>query len=180
MTPITYLVGDATRPQVEGPGVIAHVCNDAGKWGAGFTGALSKRWPFVERHYREWYRKDAVIRPFGLGAVQFIPIVTHGDAGIDAFGFVANMIAQRGVGTDRVCVDYPSLRQCLERVASFALGLAPVRSSLVYSVHMPRIGCGLAGGSWDEVEPLLVETLRAKDVPVFVYDLPTERGRHRP
>jgi hypothetical protein len=35
---------------------------------------------------------------------------------------------------------------------------------------MPRIGCGLAGGTWDKIEPLIRETLCAAGVPVTVYD----------
>jgi hypothetical protein len=37
---------------------------------------------------------------------------------------------------------------------------------------MPRIGCGLAGGTWDRVEPVLESTLAAAGVEVVVYDLP--------
>jgi hypothetical protein len=33
---------------------------------------------------------------------------------------------------------------------------------------MPRIGCGLAKGDWDQVEPLIQESLG--DIPVYVYD----------
>jgi hypothetical protein len=35
---------------------------------------------------------------------------------------------------------------------------------------MPRIGCGLAGGKWERVEPLIVARLVGADVPVTVYD----------
>jgi len=35
---------------------------------------------------------------------------------------------------------------------------------------MPRIGCGLAGGAWTRVEPLIAETLLAADLDVTVYD----------
>ena len=34
---------------------------------------------------------------------------------------------------------------------------------------MPRIGCGLAGGKWAVVEPIIQRAL--EDIPVFVYDL---------
>jgi hypothetical protein len=37
-------------------------------------------------------------------------------------------------------------------------------------VHLPRIGCGLAGGTWKRVEPLIDARLCARDVPVTVYD----------
>jgi O-acetyl-ADP-ribose deacetylase (regulator of RNase III) len=38
------------------------------------------------------------------------------------------------------------------------------------SVHMPRIGCGLAGGEWSKVEPIIIETLCKNGVEVTVYD----------
>lgn len=37
---------------------------------------------------------------------------------------------------------------------------------------MPRIGCGLAGGTWDQIEPLLEERLVCAGFDVRVYDLP--------
>ncbi|MEU8679992.1 hypothetical protein [Streptomyces sp. NPDC048611] len=38
------------------------------------------------------------------------------------------------------------------------------------SVHMPRIGCGLAGGTWSRVEPLVAARLTRCGIPVTVYD----------
>jgi hypothetical protein len=35
---------------------------------------------------------------------------------------------------------------------------------------MPRIGCGLAGGRWERVEPLVRRALVAQGVHVTVYD----------
>ena len=37
---------------------------------------------------------------------------------------------------------------------------------------MPRIGCGLAGGSWGQIEPLLEEHLAGAGFDVRVYHLP--------
>ena len=34
---------------------IAHVCNDIGHWGAGFSGVLSKHYPLAEVSYRQSY-----------------------------------------------------------------------------------------------------------------------------
>jgi O-acetyl-ADP-ribose deacetylase (regulator of RNase III) len=56
MTDIAYIKGDATCPQARGPKVIAHVCNDRGRWGKGFVLAVSARWPEPERAYRDWHR----------------------------------------------------------------------------------------------------------------------------
>ncbi len=80
---------------------------------------------------------------------------------------VATRIAQQGVSTDSNGVPplrYGALRACLDKVGARAvLNKA--------SVHMPRIGCGLAGGDWTEVEKCIRETLiDTHNVPVTVYD----------
>jgi O-acetyl-ADP-ribose deacetylase (regulator of RNase III) len=73
MESLRIVKGDATAPQVEGNKIIAHVCNDLGRWGKGFVLALSRRWPEPEREYRRWYRARAA-NDFGLGAVQLVVV----------------------------------------------------------------------------------------------------------
>lgn len=149
---ITYIQGDATSPQAKGPKIIAHVCNDRGGWGKGFVLALSKRWAQPEQSYRKWYHsRDG----FALGAIQLVQV--RPDIS------VANMVAQWGykTGSKGPPIRYEALRRCLERLAVEA-------EARKASVHMPRIGCGLAGGSWDLVCPIVEETLQ--DHAVYVYD----------
>lgn len=148
---LTYLRGDATNPR-ERPAIIAHVCNDVGAWGAGFTQALSWRWPGAEKLYRE--QKNRV-----LGSVSY-----HTTFGPGRPVTVANMVAQHGVGRGVRRLRDDALRSCLTNVSEVAL---PSRAS----VHMPRIGCGLAGATWDEVEPIVRACLVDRGVNVFVYDL---------
>ena len=154
---IHYLVGDATAPQVAGQKIIVHVCNDIGAWGCGFVMALSRRWAIPERRYRAWYHTG---KGFGLGAVQFVPVELN--------IVIANMIAQRGLAMCSQAeppIRYEALEQCLRQVAERAVETNA-------SVHMPRIGCGLAGGDWAEVEPIIRRSLTDAGVPVYVYDLP--------
>ncbi|MBJ6635964.1 macro domain-containing protein [Streptomyces coelicolor] len=156
MAGIRYVRGDATVPSVKGVKVIAHVCNDIGGWGKGFVLALSRRWPEPEAAYRAWHR-DRAANDFGLGAVQLVQA--------ERYVWVANMIGQRGVrtGSKGVPVRYEAIDTALDRLAGHALELGA-------SVHMPRIGCGLAGGRWSRVEPLVEERLVRRGVPVTVYD----------
>lgn len=161
--PITYLRGDATSPQAAGPKLIAHICNDAGGWGKGFVLALSKRWGRPEAAYRAWYHSrtpkaehdTTTSGRFALGQTQMI-MVQPGLA-------VVNMIAQAGTrtGSKGPPIRYDALDECLGRLAKYA-------ESFKASVHMPRIGCGLAGGKWEQVEPLIQK--RLGHVPVYVYD----------
>lgn len=154
---ITYVKGDATKPQGDGPKIIAHVCNDEGLWGAGFVLAVDKLSPrpkqWFRDQYKSWIRLGAAFTP--LGQVDFVPIKND--------SYVANMVAQhRTVRTVSKPICYKSLEICLTKVAEYAVSEGA-------SVHMPRIGCGLAGGDWSVVESIINRTL--KDVDVTVYDL---------
>ena len=154
---INYIVGDATASIGNGPKIIAHVCNDIGGWGRGFVVALSKRWPEPELRYRAWHRGDEPI-PFALGEVQLVQVLED--------LWVANIIGQRDVRVVEGVppVRYEAMRTGLKRVAAEARRLNA-------SVHMPRIGCGLAGGKWAEVERIVEEELVNNAVVVTVYDL---------
>ena len=45
-----YTTGDATGVgAARGPKVLAHVVNDAGRWGSGFVMAVSANWPDAAR-----------------------------------------------------------------------------------------------------------------------------------
>lgn len=153
---ITYLEGDATVPQAKGNKIIAHVCNDSGGWGRGFVLAILHRWPEPEREYRRWHRERAH-NDFGLSAVQFVKVM--GDT------WIANMVGQHGVRgrSNPRPIRYEALQTCPLKVAAASVEIDA-------SVHMPRIGCGLAGGTWDRVEPFIVATLAEAGAAVFVYD----------
>lgn len=156
MPEIQYVQGDATAPHGKGVKVIVHVCNDLGGWGKGFVLALSRRWPGPEAAYRRWHRERAG-NDFGLGAVQFVQVTPY--------IWVANAVGQRGMrrGSKGVPVRYEAIDTALATVAERAAELGA-------SVHMPRIGCGLAGGTWSRVEPLIERRLTARGLPVTVYD----------
>ena len=156
MSEITYVRGDATSPRGKGVKLIVHVCNDLGGWGKGFVLALSRRWPEPEAAYRRWHRERAG-NDFGLGAVQFVQATPY--------IWVANAVGQRGMrtGSKGVPVRYEAIDTALDAVAGRALELGA-------SVHMPRIGCGLAGGTWSRIEPLIEKRLTGRDIPVTVYD----------
>ena len=156
MPEIKYIIGDATRPLVPGNKIIAHICNDQGGWGAGFVLAISRRWKQPEESYRECPEE------WRLGVVQMVPV--EDDIS------VANMIAQRGTkpqyGTCANAVSFPpirygALRACLAKVNDIAY-----RTNA--TIHMPRIGCGLAGGQWNEVQKIIYDVM---SVDVYVYDL---------
>lgn len=152
---IRYIEGDATDPVGSGRKVIVHICNDSGKWGKGFVLAISRRWKEPELVYRESFNDSP--QP-ALGDVQFVRIS-------DSIS-VANLIGQHGIVTragETPPIRYDAIRAGLMKVAVQARADGA-------SVHMPRIGCGLAGGEWAKVEPIVAESLVGQGVEVTVYD----------
>lgn len=146
---MTYVVGDATEPLYTFS-CIAHVTNDSGGWGQGFVLALERRWPGLGRLWKAHRQK-------------------LGDVAIDTFlgQDIAHLCAQRGYATAErpVALDYEALETCLDKLA----WRCDYRG--FGGVHMPRIGCGLAGGDWHRVEALIQKCLVDKGVDVWVYDL---------
>ncbi|MBC1547508.1 macro domain-containing protein [Listeria sp. FSL L7-1435] len=154
MTQITYLKGDATNPVAKGNKIIAHICNDVGGWGKGFVLAISRKWKEPEKAYRKWYKDK---NDFELGEVQLIPVTEYIS--------VCNMIGQKGIktGSKGAPIRYEAVESCLEKLGEMA-------KEQQASIHMPRIGCGLAGGKWEVIEPIIRKTLIDNGIEVYVYD----------
>lgn len=156
-----YVEGDATYPQhhmgLGGRKIIAHGCNNISVWGGGFVLCVSERWPKAKQRYHEFCRLESPVEL--LGQVNFVEVE-------DQQLWIANMITQRGLisRTNPVPVDYSAIEKCLNQVALVA-------KNRDATVHMPRIGCGLGGGDWGEVEPLILKQLCDQGVHVYVYDL---------
>lgn len=147
---IHYLQGDATKPAVPGQHIIAHVVNSAGGWGFGFVISLSRRYAAPERAYRYLAKTSGL----ELGNTQLVKC--------DDSVHVANMIAQEAYSKPaEPAIRYDALETCLNKVYEYATDLGA-------SVHMPRIGCGLAGGKWSEIEPIINSALDG--IEVYVYD----------
>lgn len=140
--------GDATiidpAPQIT---ILTHCVNNRGIWGAGFVLAIGAKWPEARTAYRSWcaYHDPMYL----LGKIQFVKIHPH--------LIIAHVVGQDGIG--RGSLRIPALLQGLEQVALLAsrLEAAPYRKQVL--VQMPKIGCGIAGGSWDEVGPLVSTAL---------------------
>ncbi|WP_205958053.1 macro domain-containing protein [Flavivirga algicola] len=152
---IKYIKGDATQPNCDGNKIIVHICNDIGGWGKGFVMAISSRWSLPEASYRAWHKSQ---NNFELGNVQFVQV--ENDL------WVANIIGQHKIKKDErgnPPIRYEAVETGIKEVLKKAKDLGA-------SVHMPRIGCGLAGGKWQKIEPILLYNLVNKGIKTVVYD----------
>lgn len=83
--------------------------------------------------------------------------------------FIASLVAQEGYGPSSLPrIRYAPLEKCFETVAKFVHEHSA-------TVHLPRIGAGQSGGTWDTVEEILQDALIEKGVRATVYDLPPRR-----
>lgn len=172
---ITYLKGDATYPELVTPeknNLIVHIVNDIGGWGAGFVLALSKRWTTPEYHYRaNWKMRN-------LGDIDIIQVQKN--------IAVVNLFGQHGIRPSRpktagptiFSLDTTNVKQSSQvvqpvRYDAIRIGLRRLSHRLRLrqdvAVHMPKIGCGLAGGDWTIVSQIIEEELAG--VKVYVYEL---------
>lgn len=142
---IKIIKGDVTSP-IQKPAIICHIVNNVNKWGAGFVLALSRKWSFPEKVFRDNKQE--------LGKIRIIQVDTE--------IYVCNMCAQDGIGTNRQRVSYADLAVCLEKVDQFA-------QEREETLHMPYlIGCGLGGGEVDKIMSL-IKNICKSDVYLYKF-----------
>jgi Predicted Zn peptidase len=152
------VIGDALQPRGSGNQIVVQVVNDkTPNWGGGgFASAVRRRFPQVQEDFRGWAQHQGT--KLKLGSVRF--------SRVDDRLMVGSIVAQHGYGPSaKPRLKYSALREGLWSVGKTAC----VRNA---SVHMPRIGAGQAGGSWDVISDLVQETLLDQGVSVTVYDPP--------
>jgi O-acetyl-ADP-ribose deacetylase (regulator of RNase III) len=158
---LKFIHGDVLDPRGANPKVVCQLVNDQARtWGGGVAKAAAKKFPAAQKQYSGWF--TSIPRSKRLGEVHF--------SDVEDSIVIASLLAQEGYGPSAVPrIRYAALERCLERVARFA-------SEHKASVHLPRIGAGQSGGSWDTVEEIVRSALLAEDVAVTVYDLPPKRA----
>lgn len=135
--------GSATSPTPSGGAgiIIAHLCNQKGRWGAGFVLAVNDLSLSAKFAYKALCKDHNGNVP--LGTTQFVEVKPD--------VWVANMIAQNGVdkSVDACLVDYKALSECLNKTFDRARLLG-------CNVHIPSgMGSGLAGGDEAMIHSLI-------------------------
>lgn len=156
---LKFIKGDATSPQAKGMKILPHIVNTENKWGRGYVLAISKRWKQPEIEYHKWASGNGLQGvPFALGSVQFIKV--------EPYVIVANMIAQKGIktGSSGPPIRYDALITCLKKVLAEAVKLGA-------SIHMPWVGCGLAGGSKNKIQSILQDIFGDSKILAIVYSI---------
>ena len=163
MKEITYIAnGDIRLPIGNGHKLICHCCNTANKMNSGVARSLLDKWPTV----RSEYIKKGNIKPHELGEIQIIPV--------EKDITVINIIGQQDIFwvNNIPPVRYDAIKKGLEQVAWYCELDKEANVAIPY-----LMGCDLAGGSWNIVEQIIIETLSDKDITVFIYDYFNKRQK---
>lgn len=182
MSKFTYVEGDLFDGTTGDETIfIVHVCNDQGRFGAGFVLPLAKAYPVAKQSYLAWagmeqkpieFPNCAVFTPqFELGQVQLVKVQEEGPT-----IYVANMVAQT-LGGKRP-VFYNHMARCMDTVAWAVQGKSVAGTSNPLFVHEPQgriicplFGSALAGGDWAFVEKLIMDCWVRQGIDVTAFYL---------
>ena len=131
------------------PIVILHGCNCFCNMGAGIAKYLKQQYPLV-------YTVD---KQTGFGDKKKLGSLSI--AGIHGNFHIVNCYSQYNYGFKKggkPPVEYKAIGECLEKVAQLYNG---------WEIRSPKIGCGLAGGDWNIVEPMFEKILGNQNLTIY-------------
>ncbi len=157
---MNFVHGDVLKPRGSEKKIICQLVNDQARvWGGDVARSTAKAFPKAQREFSSWI--NSLPKSSRLGSVHF--------AQADESTYIASLIGQEGFGpSPSPRIRYAALEKCFTKVSEFA-------SANSASVHLPRLGAGESGGSWDAVQEIIQDALVTDGIPVTVYDLPPRR-----
>ena len=149
---INYIEGDVLLALEKGElDVVLHGCNCQGGFGSGIAGQIARKWPHVRDAYLRLHRSGGTILGF------FQPVLIGNDQFIVNAG-TQDRYMPRGV----VHADYDAINDVLESLKLYT-------TNKHQRIGIPKIGSGLAGGDWEEVERIALKHFSDRDITVYIY-----------
>lgn len=150
---IEYKKGDIIEALFEDEiDAMAHGVNCKGGFGSGIAGQLRETLPHTARDYRKKFLGSG----WRLGDVQEVVsyrFIIYNCATQDDFG-----------GDGKKYVSYDAVYECMNKLHSIC-------EVSMLTLGLPRIGAGLAGGSWDVIHEIIKDVFKDSKVKVIIYEL---------
>lgn len=159
---ITYHDGNILD---SGADIICHQVNCRGVMGGGLAKQIKERYPKVYKEYKKLCDCEVIGNP-PLGCVQWVSLKEN-----TVFPCVCNLFAQVDYGIDKRQTEYWALRDCFDFLFEECDENYPLCTIAIPS----RIGCGLAGGDWDIVLPIIDRASRGKSADIQIWKLRSEK-----
>jgi O-acetyl-ADP-ribose deacetylase (regulator of RNase III) len=156
---ILYVDGNALECPTDNPTILVHCANTLGVFGAGIARSIAKKWPDVERKYKEFCQNKEPQQ----GQIQLVR-AEHNLV-------VCNLFGQSGIGDYKglPAVRYGAVHEGLLRLKD-KIKVFLRKDNTNIKIVMPRICCNLAGGSWAEIEKIINTVFGDTDLEITVYD----------
>ena len=133
--------------------IICHQVNCQGVMGAGLAKQIADKWPQVYEAYKEHIEYQKFYKTPVLGTIKVANIVENQK-------WCVNMFAQDKYGhanAFHIFTDYEAFQSCLNNLYETIMIFDP-DNQLGWTIAFPyKIGCGLAGGNWLIIEPMIEE-----------------------
>jgi len=134
--------------------LIAHGVNCQGAFGSGVAGIMAQKYPMVRNEYLHKYKNTG----WKLGEIQIIQ--AHDK-------IIVNCATQYYYGynnsKDEVYANYWAIEQCMKKLAIYAQ-----ENDLIPAI--PKIGAGLAGGSWIRISDIINDAFKDHEIHVYHLD----------
>ena len=147
---ITYIKGDLLKTHCE---VIAHGCNCKCTMKSGVARVITNKFSRVRAADNTFM--GGYVNRDKLGEVDFVNVDSK------KIKVVANCYTQFDYNSRTKPLDYDALGVCLEKLKEFVV-------ENDYTLALPKIGCGLAGGNWPKVEKMINDVFEEIEVKVYV------------
>ena len=142
--------GDITKCNAD---IIAHQVNCKFVMGGGVALALRKRWPIVYKNYIALSEECDKSSEEWLGTCQIVKI--------DQNRYVANLFGQDDLGYEKCYTNYAALETALKEL------LFHVEYMKLKTIAFPWLmSCGLAGGDWNIVKPVIENIFEDSDIEI--------------
>ena len=129
--------------------ILMHGCNCFCTMGAGIAAQIRKKYPIV-------YEKDLQTKKGDESKLGTIDIIKVNDKN----QFIVNAYTQFYYGKYKDNVSYNAIHNVFSEIYKFC-------KDNYYSICIPKIGAGLAGGDWSKIEKIIYDIFDERDIYVF-------------
>ena len=135
-------------------GHMVHGCNAQGVMGSGFAKSLKEMYPLAFKDYRDIYEDE------GLDLGMAYPYMPSEEL------VIWNAITQEGFGQPTRNCSYDAIQECFAQINE-AMGIV-TDLGIVQEIHIPFLGAGLGGGSWNIIKAIIEDTV---SYPITVWSI---------
>lgn len=152
---VHHIKGDLLKSDCD---IIAHCCNCQSVMGGGIALQIKNQLPGAYTAYMHDKRNP----------MDKLGSMCCATSDIKDFGMVYNLYGQFGYGRDKVQIDYTAFTLALNEML-LDISLEPFYREL--KIGLPfKIGCDLAGGSWEVVSTIIERAFDKFDVDCYLYE----------